>query len=52
MYPLANFQVLVANGGSINCGGRLHIKLRMRDYNLSSLMYVIRIGGVDVILGI
>jgi hypothetical protein len=53
VYLVENFQVLVANGGSIDCGGKCHnIKLSMGDYNLSSPMYAIPIGGVDVVLGI
>jgi hypothetical protein len=53
VYIVTNFQVLVASGGSIYCGGKCHnIKLIMGDYYLSSTMYVIPIGGVDVSLGI
>jgi hypothetical protein len=53
VYLVTNFQVLVANGGSIDCGGKCHnIKLSMGEYNLEIPMYVIPIGGVDVVLGI
>jgi hypothetical protein len=53
MYPMTNFQVLVANGGSIDCGEKCHnIKLSMGEYNLESPMYGIPIGGVYVVLGI
>jgi hypothetical protein len=47
------FQVLVANGGSIDCRGKCHnIKLSMGEYNLESMMYSIPIGGLDVFMGI
>jgi len=50
-YPIKNFFVMIANGGSFNCGGICHnIKLTMGDYNLSSTMYAIPIGGVDMVL--
>jgi hypothetical protein len=53
VYPVTNFQVLVANGGSIDCVGKCHnIKLSMGEYNLEIPMYAIPIGGVDVVLGI
>jgi hypothetical protein len=53
VYPTTHFQVLVSSGGSIDCGGKCDkIKLSMGKYNLSSLMYVIHIGGVDVVLWI
>jgi hypothetical protein len=35
VYPVTNFQVLVANGGSIDCVGKFHnIKLSVGEYNL------------------
>ena len=44
---------MIANERSINYRGRCHnIKLIMGDYNLSSTMYAILIGGVDVVLGV
>jgi hypothetical protein len=53
VYPVKNFHVLVANGGSIDCVGKCHnLKLNMGEYNLESPMYSIPIGGVDVVLGI
>jgi hypothetical protein len=53
VYPMINFPVLVANGGSIDYVGKCHnIKLTMREYNLQIPMYVIPIGGVDVVFGI
>ena len=53
VYPVAHFQVLVANGGSIDCVGKCHnIKLSMGKYNLEITMYVIPIGGIYGILWI
>ena len=52
-YPVKNFSVMIANGGSITCGGKCHnIKLSIGDYQLSSAMYAIPMGGVDVVLGV
>jgi hypothetical protein len=53
VYPLTNFQVLIANERSIDCGGKCHnIKFSMGEYNLEIPMYVVPIGGADVVLGI
>ena len=53
VYLVTNFQVLVANGGSIDFVGKHHyIELSIGEYNLEIPMYVIPIGGVDVVLGI
>lgn len=50
---MKNFQVLVANGGSIDFGGKCHnIKLSMGEYNLESSMYSIPFGGVDFVMQI
>jgi hypothetical protein len=46
VYPMTNFQFLVANGGSIDCVGKCpNIKLSMGEYNLEITMYVIPVGG-------
>ena len=38
VYPVANFQFLVANGDNINCGGRCHnIKISMGEYKLEDV---------------
>ena len=54
MYPVTNLhRVLFANGKSIENGGKFHnIKINLGGYNLSIPIYVIPIGGVDVVLGI
>lgn len=43
---------MIANGGSISCGGKCHnIKLSMGEYQLSTPMYTFPIRGVGVVLG-
>jgi len=44
---------MIANGGFISYGGKNHnVKINMRDYNLTIIMYAILVGGVDVVLGV
>ena len=51
LYLAPEFEVMVANGGSINCSGKCHnIKLTMGEYVLNSPMISIPMGGVDVVL--
>ena len=53
LYPTPECQVMVANGGIINCSGKCHnIKLTMGEYVLNSPMLSIPMGGVDVVLGV
>ena len=53
LYPAPECQVMVANGGTINCSGKYHnIKLTMGEYILNSPMLSIPMGGVDVVLGV
>jgi hypothetical protein len=53
VYPAPEFQVMIAEGGTINCSGKCHIiKLNMREYFLDSPMIAIQMGGVDVVLGV
>eukprot|EP00253_Pinus_taeda_P017594 PITA_17594 len=52
LYPAPECQVMVANGGTINCSGKCHnIKLSMGEYVLTSPMLSIPMGGADVVLG-
>jgi hypothetical protein len=52
VYPTPEFQVMIADGGTINCLGKFHsIKLNMGEYFLDSSMISIQMGGVDVVLG-
>ena len=51
LYPAPKCQVMIANGGSINCSGKWHnFKLIMDEYVLSSPILSIPMGGVDVVL--
>jgi len=44
---------MIVNGGSITCGDTCHnIKLSMGDYQFSTTIYVILMGGVDIVLGL
>ena len=53
LYPTLECQVMVANGGTINCYGKSHnMKLTMGEYVFSSPMLSIPMGGDDVVLGI
>eukprot|EP00253_Pinus_taeda_P023675 PITA_23675 len=53
LYLAPECQVMVANGGTINCSGKCHnIKLSMGEYVLTSPMLSIPMGGADVVLGV
>ena len=52
VHPVNNFQILIANGGLMKCGGHfLNVKLKMGDYHLKIHMFVVDIGGRDIVLG-
>ena len=51
--PTPKFQVMIADGGTINFFGKFHnIKLNMGEYLLDSPMISIQMGSVDVVLGV
>ena len=53
IYPAPEFQVMITNGGTINCSGKFHkINLTMGEYVMNSPMIAIPMGGADVVLGI
>jgi hypothetical protein len=53
IYPAPEFQVMIANGGTINFLGKyLNIKLNMGEYVINSPMISIPMGGVDIVLGV
>ena len=53
IYPTPEFQVMIANGGTINCSRKFHkITLTMGEYVLNSPMLSIPMGGADVVLGV
>jgi hypothetical protein len=52
VHPVSNFQILIANGGTMKCGGRCeNVKLQMGDYHLKTHMFSISMGGCDIVLG-
>jgi carbamoylphosphate synthase small subunit len=53
VYPAPEFQVMIADGGTINCSGKCNkINLTMGEYVMNSPMISIPMGGADVVLGI
>ena len=53
IYPTLEFQVMVADGKTINCARKFHnINLSMGEYVLKCPMIAIPIGGADVLLGV
>ena len=53
IHPINNFQVLIANGGTMKCGGRCeNVKLQMGDYQLKTHMFAIDMGSFDIVLGV
>ena len=53
IYRALEFQVMVANGKTINYTGKCHnINLSMGEYVLKIPMISIPMGGVDVVLGV
>jgi hypothetical protein len=53
VYTTPKFQVMIADGGTINCSGKCNkINLTMGEYVMNSPMISIPMGGVDVVLGI
>ena len=52
VYPTPKFQVMIADGGNLNCSGKCHnINLSMGGYVFNSPMIGIPMGGADVFLG-
>ena len=46
-------KVMVANGNKIENVGKCHkVKLQIQDFNLESELYIVPLGGVDVVLGV
>jgi hypothetical protein len=47
-----NFQIMIANGGSMKCGGHCeNVHLQIGQYNLKYHMFYIDMGGCDNVLG-
>jgi hypothetical protein len=52
IHAVNNFQIMIANGGSMKCGGRYeNVRLQIGDYHLKSHMFAIDMGGCDIVLG-
>jgi hypothetical protein len=53
VHPVSNFQILIANGGTMKCGGCCeNVKLQMGDYHMKTHMFSISMGGCDIVLGV
>jgi hypothetical protein len=53
VYPVLEFQVMIADEGTINCSGKCNkINLTMGKYVMNSQMISIPLGGANVVLGI
>jgi hypothetical protein len=52
IHAVNNFQIMIANGGSMKCGGRCeNVRLQIGDYHLKYHMFTIDMGGCDIVLG-
>jgi hypothetical protein len=52
IHAINNFQIMIANGGSMKCGGHFeNVRLQIGDYHLKSHMFSIDMGGCDIMLG-
>jgi hypothetical protein len=52
IHAVNNFQIMIANGGSMKCGGRCeNVHLQIGDYHLKSHMFAIDMGSCDIVLG-
>jgi hypothetical protein len=52
IHAVNNFQIMIANGGSMKCGGRCeNVHLQIGEYHLKSHMFAIDMGSCDIVLG-
>jgi hypothetical protein len=52
IHVVKNFQIMIANGGSMKCRGRCeNVCLQIDQYNLKCYMFTIDIGGCDIVMG-
>jgi hypothetical protein len=52
IHVVNNFQIMIANGGSMKHGGRCeNVRLQIGDYHLKYPMFSIDMGGCDIVLG-
>jgi hypothetical protein len=53
IHTVNNFQIMIANGGSMKCGGRCeNVRIQIGDYHLKYHMFSIDMGGCDIVLGV
>jgi hypothetical protein len=53
IHAVNNFQIMIANGGSMKCGGRCeNVCLQIGQYHLKSHMFSIDMGGCDIVLSV
>jgi hypothetical protein len=53
IHAINNFQIMIANGGSMKCGGCCeNVRLKIGDYHLKYHMFSIDMGGCDIVLGV
>jgi hypothetical protein len=53
IHVVNNFQIMIANGGSMKCGGRCeNVHLQIGDYHLKSHTFSIDMGSCDIVLGL
>jgi hypothetical protein len=52
IHVVNNFQIMIVNGGSMKCGRHYeNVRLQICDYHLKSHIFVIYMGGCDIVLG-
>jgi hypothetical protein len=50
IHAVNNFQIMIANGGSMKCGGRCeNVYLQIGDHHLKSHMFAIDMGNCDIV---
>jgi hypothetical protein len=53
IHVVNNFQIMIANGGSMKCGGHCeNVHLQIGHYHLKSHMFSIDMGGCEIVLGV
>jgi hypothetical protein len=52
IHAINNFQIMIANGGSMKCGGRCeNVHIQIGQYHMKSHMFSIDMEGCDIVLG-
>ena len=51
VHPVSSFQIMIANGGMIPCGGCYeNVRFKLGDYHLKDHMFSLYMGGCDIVL--